>query len=294
MAGRGKSTIALTVAHSWASRGSCAIFHFRRGQNASDGQFICALARQLGKGLVPEVAKERLDWQFKTLLVGSLGKLQDHAHPILIIVDALDECENGADAVRFVRLIDQHSSSLPANVKFLLPCRPEAPLLVALEPRKWHAEDLDSMSHVVEDVTKFIRHSFAQIREDHDLPDTWPSSADVKSMVEMSQALFQWARTAITYIGERAPVEQLQELLQQESTWGKLDYLYQQILSKSVRRGRKFNAETAAILGAVGRTVVEELAPRAIHHFPQHDFLIPHGPWSLQLVYQTIASSLFS
>ncbi|KIO26408.1 hypothetical protein M407DRAFT_24370, partial [Tulasnella calospora MUT 4182] len=39
MAGRGKSAIASTVAHEWASKGSCAIFHFRRGQNALDGQF---------------------------------------------------------------------------------------------------------------------------------------------------------------------------------------------------------------------------------------------------------------
>ncbi|KAG8948884.1 hypothetical protein FRC04_009222 [Tulasnella sp. 424] len=250
MAGHGKSTIASTVAHMWASKGSCAIFHFRRGHNASDDQFICALVRQLGKGLVPEVKnaildcvrenediiKERLDQQFKTLFVGSLGKLQGHAHPIIIIVDALDECENVSNVVRFVKLIDQHSSFLPINVKFLLTCRPEAPLLVALEPRKWHAEDLDSVSHVFEDITRFIRHACAQIREDHDLPETWPSSSDVKRLVEMSQGLFQWARTAVTYVGDASPDHRLRELLQHSSKWGELDYLYNQILSKAFKR----------------------------------------------------------
>ncbi|KIO27600.1 hypothetical protein M407DRAFT_23159, partial [Tulasnella calospora MUT 4182] len=247
MAGRGKSAIASTVAQNWASKGSCAIFHFRRGQNALDGQFICALARQLGKGLVPEVknavldcvrenediANERLDPQFRTLLVGSLRKLQSLAHPIVIVVDALDEWNNDKDAVQFVKLIDQHSSFLPANVKFLLTCRPEAPLLVALEPRTWHAEDLDSIPDVSEDITRFVQHACEQIRDDHGLPETWPSSVELKGIVEMSQGLFQWARTAMAFVGNRTPVDQLQDLLRQPSTLGGLEKLYHQILSRA-------------------------------------------------------------
>ncbi|KIO28035.1 hypothetical protein M407DRAFT_231530, partial [Tulasnella calospora MUT 4182] len=247
MAGRGKSAIASTVAHHWSSKGSCAIFHFRRGQNALDGRFICALARQLGKCLVPEVknaildcvrenediAKERLDQQFKILFVGSLGKLHDHPHPIIIIVDALDECSNVTDAVRFVRLIDQHSALLPANVKFLLTCRPEAPLLVALEPRQWYAEDLDSTSDVSDDITRFIEHACAQIRDDHGLPKDWPASADLDDIVRMSQGVFQWARTAITYVSERSPTSRLRDLLRRPSTWSGLDDLYHQILSRA-------------------------------------------------------------
>ncbi|KAG8946587.1 hypothetical protein FRC04_011565 [Tulasnella sp. 424] len=67
-------------------------------------------------------------------------------------------------------------------------------------------------------------NTFTQIREDHDdLPQHWPSSADVEGMVVMSQSVFQWTRTATTHIGERAPVERLQALPQPESTWGKLD-----------------------------------------------------------------------
>ncbi|KIO22401.1 hypothetical protein M407DRAFT_63471, partial [Tulasnella calospora MUT 4182] len=247
MAGRGKSAIASSVAHNWASKGSCAIFHFRRGQNALDGQFICALARQLGKGLVPEVknavldcvrenediAKERLDQQFKTLLVGSLGKLQGLAHPIVIVVDALDEWNNDKDAVQFVKLIDQHSSFLPANVKFLLTCRPEAPLLVALEPRNWHTEDLDTIPDVSEDITRFIKHACEQIRDDHGLPENWPSPVELEGIVEMSQGLFQWARTAIAYVGKKSPADRLQDLLRRSSTWSGLDELYHQILSKA-------------------------------------------------------------
>ncbi|KAG9021711.1 hypothetical protein FS837_007041, partial [Tulasnella sp. UAMH 9824] len=129
MAGRGKSTIAATVAHRWKFRASCAIFHYRRGQDALNARLVCALARQLGASLVSEVknailqsirgnedvANEQLSEQFKTLLVASLGKLKEHPYPILLIVDALDECHDTKDVVDFVRLIHRHSASFPAN-----------------------------------------------------------------------------------------------------------------------------------------------------------------------------------
>ncbi|KIO28026.1 hypothetical protein M407DRAFT_72407, partial [Tulasnella calospora MUT 4182] len=209
--GRGKSAIASTVAHYWSSKGSCAIFHFRRDQHALNGQFICSLARQLGQGLVPEVkkaildcveenediAKERLEQQFKILFVGSLGTLHDSAHPILIIVDALEECNNIDDAVRFARLIDQHSPFLPSNVKFLLTCRPGSKVSVGQR----HVKDLDSILHPSKDIALFFQHSFARIRNGvkPPLPKSWPSSADLEAMIERSQGLFHWAYIAIAY-----------------------------------------------------------------------------------------------
>ncbi|KIO18428.1 hypothetical protein M407DRAFT_62274, partial [Tulasnella calospora MUT 4182] len=143
MAGRGKSTIASTVLHSWRCRASCAIFHFRRGQNTLNSRIVCALARQLATSLVPQVkdavldgveknediADQRLKEQFETLFVAPFTQLDTQAHPILIIVDALDECDNLNDAIDFVRLIDRHSAAFGANVKFLLTSRPEALLI---------------------------------------------------------------------------------------------------------------------------------------------------------------------
>ncbi|KIO24577.1 hypothetical protein M407DRAFT_60550, partial [Tulasnella calospora MUT 4182] len=143
MAGQGKSTIASTVRHSWRYRASCAIFHFRRGQHTLNGRIICALARQLATSLVPEVknavldsvrenediAHQRLDEQFETLFVVPFTRLDSQAHLILIIVDALDECDDPKYAIDFVRLIYRHSAAFTANVKFLLTSRPETSLL---------------------------------------------------------------------------------------------------------------------------------------------------------------------
>lgn len=247
MAGREKSTIASTVAHNWKHRASCAIFHFRRGQNTLNMRFICALARQLGTSLVPKVrgavldsvrenediADQRLDEQFKTLLVASMATLDHRPYTVLIIVDALDEFDNIKDAVDFVKLIDRHSSSLPPGVKFLLTCRPEAALLRILEPRRWHVEDLDSASNVSYDLEQFVKQACTQIREDHGLEAKWPSPEDVGHLVEMSQGLFQWARTAITYINNGSPEDRLRSLLKRPSAWSGLDGLYHQILARA-------------------------------------------------------------
>ncbi|KAG8937845.1 hypothetical protein FRC00_013891, partial [Tulasnella sp. 408] len=248
MAGRGKSTIASTVVHNWKYRASCAIFHFRRGQNTVNTRFVCTLARQLGSSLVPEVknavlesvrenqdiANERLEEQFRTLFVGPLSKLDGQGHPILIVVDALDECDNTKDAIHFVRLIDRHAPSFPANIRFLVTCRPEAQLIRNLEPKGWPTEDLDAAADVSEDLKRFIEQAFREIREpDPDVPEDWPSSEDVQQLVEMSQGLFQWARTAVTYVGDGSPVDRLRVLLRWPSTWSGLDDLYHQILSKA-------------------------------------------------------------
>ncbi|KAG9025147.1 hypothetical protein FS837_005065, partial [Tulasnella sp. UAMH 9824] len=252
MAGQGKSTIVSTVAHNWKHRASCAIFHFRRGQSTLNARFLCALAKQLGNSLVPEVrnamlesiqenediADQWLDEQFKTLFVAPLVKIQHLPHITLIVIDALDECDTTKDAVDFVKLIDRYSPSFPPGVKFLLTCRPEAPLLRILEPRQWNALDLSSATDVSSDLAQFIEQACRQIREDHVLPSDWPSSEDVRRLVEMSQGLFQWARTAISYINNGSPVDRLHSLVERPSVWSELDNLYHQILSRAFDGGR--------------------------------------------------------
>ncbi|KIO18779.1 hypothetical protein M407DRAFT_31569, partial [Tulasnella calospora MUT 4182] len=249
MAGRGKSTIASTVVHNWKCRASCAIFHFRRGQSALNSRMIYALARQLGSGLVSEVKNavlecvrenegiaepgRRLDEQFETLFVTPFAKLKNHPHPILVVVDALDECNDPKDAVDLIRLIHEHSPSFPTTVKFLLTCRPEDPILCHLQSKKWRKEDLDYAAEINGDLARFIQHACIRIRDVRDLSEDWPSPGDIEQLVEMSQGLFQWARTVVTYIGIGSPVDRLRALLRRPSKWSGLDELYHQILSKA-------------------------------------------------------------
>ncbi|KAG9005803.1 hypothetical protein FRB90_010183 [Tulasnella sp. 427] len=270
MAGRGKSTIASTVVHNWKATASCAIFHFRRGQTALNSRVACALARQLGttwdsvvKAAVldalrrnRDIADKLLEEQFETLLVSTLSKLSNHPRPILIVIDALDESDDLKDSVDLVQLIRRHSTSLPANVRFLLTCRPEGPLLSALEPYGWWTEDLDSATDVSNDLEMFIHRKCEDIRDSQNLPGSWPSPEDIKRLVEMSQGLFQWARTAINHIRNGSPMDRLRMLLKHPEKWRGLDELYLQILEKAFHNVELDDERQELLRTVVGSLVV--------------------------------------
>ncbi|KAG8924638.1 hypothetical protein FRC01_011241, partial [Tulasnella sp. 417] len=269
MAGRGKSTLASTIAYRWQNRASCAIFHFRRGQTELQKQLICALMRQLGSCTASsvkhavlqsirenkDIALGRLEAQFQ-FLVGALKGSQQPT-PIILIVDALDECEDVDYAVSFIRHIRRHSGLLPPQVKILLTCRPEAPLLLALRRSEWEEESLDLESNMDEsEIRLFIEYELSRIRDDHDLPADWPPQAAIQTLVEWSQRLFQWSRTAMKYIAGGSPKYRLDELLALPSINDGLDGLYKPILSKAYEKLKKNRTKARLFLDILGLLVV--------------------------------------
>lgn len=247
-AGRGKSAIASTVAYKWKEqKAPCALFHFRRGQTALSTRLVRALARQLICGGTTEVREAILEVirsnrdvatmsmgdQFRILLVESLQKLEPDSLPILLVVDALDECEDPDYALRFLKTIARYTSSIPANVKFLVTSRPEDRLVRALQRREWRAEDLDQAPETTNDIALFLRSGLSEIRTEHCLDEDWPSERAVDCLTRFSQGLFQWAHTVIKYIGERMPEHRLSEVIETPNGWNGLDDLYHQILTKA-------------------------------------------------------------
>lgn len=268
MAGRGKSTLASTVAHKWQSRASCAIFHFRRGQIELQKRLICALARQLGTctaspvrhAILNSIRENKdiihgfLETQFQ-FLVGALNNLQ-HATPVVLIVDALDECEDLHYAVSFVRLIREHAKSLPPAVKILLTCRPKAPLLVHLRQLDLEEECLDLESNMDEsEIRLFLESELLQIKRDHRLPDYWPTQEAVQALVERSQKLFQWSHTALKYISEK-PKYRLDKLLAWPSINDGLDGLYRPILSEAYENLKRSPTDAKLLVDVLGLLVV--------------------------------------
>ncbi|KAG8989070.1 hypothetical protein FRB90_002417, partial [Tulasnella sp. 427] len=270
MAGRGKSTIASTVLRNWKGKASRAIFHFRRGQTALNARVICALARQLGESLDPEIkrvvldsvrqnediADKRLEEQFQTLIVTPFAKTGTHTHPTVLILDALDECNDSQDAVDIFSLIHRHSSSFPPNLKFVLTSRPELPLVHALEHHACRVVDLDSASDVSNDLNIFLREKFADLRNARSIRADWPSPEDIDRVVTMSQGLFQWARTVITYLAEGSPTARLQMLLKDPGKWSGLDELYRQILQKAFHNVRLEPTRQDLLCSVLGCLVV--------------------------------------
>ena len=113
LAGIGKSTLARTVAEDARRSGllGASFFFSRQDNELSDPtRFIPTIAYQLASSFPvvrpviteiflrnPDVVKMSFMTQFNDLIIEPLRKM-DHEKPVLLVVDALDECSNSDDA----------------------------------------------------------------------------------------------------------------------------------------------------------------------------------------------------
>ncbi|KAG8905457.1 hypothetical protein FRC01_008342, partial [Tulasnella sp. 417] len=264
MAGRGKSAIASTVAYAWRDqKASCALFHFRRGQVALSSRLVRVLARQLICHGTPEVkeavlqavrdnrdvATMRLEDQFRILLVDPLRKVGEDCAPVLLTIDALDECEDPEYAVRFINAIASHPFG--TRVRFLLTSRPENALVSALRRKIWREGDLDGAPSTTKDIATFLQRGLERIASKKGLGNDWPSEDSVNRLAELSQNLFQWAHTALKYIDGEMPKVLLRSLLRAAMGWNGLDGLYHEILSRAFERPERTKEFLCRVLGII-------------------------------------------
>ncbi|KAI3573868.1 hypothetical protein IWW34DRAFT_823586 [Fusarium oxysporum f. sp. albedinis] len=218
MAGTGKSTIARTVARSRSKRGDLgASFFFKRGEmdRGNLNKLMSTLAHQLALG-IPGVAsfiKKALDAnpaivgksakeQFEKLIQEPLSEAA--ATPItpssvVMVIDALDECDQEADI-----------------------SRPELPIRLGFSEVQGSYQDLvlhDIPAQIVEhDIIVFLNDEFKKIRHDFNmtvgderkLPPDWPGRPTVQSLAQMAVPLFIFAATVCRF-GRKSHGSQLEQ-----------------------------------------------------------------------------------
>jgi hypothetical protein len=178
--------------------------------------------------------------QVKQLLIGP-SKSIDSIGPLIVVVDAVDECGEKGDRQQLLDVLSQQFTErkLPANLRFLITARPERDILDALPagPQIVH-KNLSDVPHATidNDIGKFIHHSLRRYPE---LESSWPNQEWCHLLVRQSQRLFQWASTACKFIrGHDSdgldPSERLDMLLRTDarSCVHPLDSLYQTILAQ--------------------------------------------------------------
>ncbi|KAK6971599.1 WD40 repeat-like protein [Favolaschia claudopus] len=143
-----------------------------------------------------------LDEQFQALLQGPLDSAKQHlVGPIVIVMDALDEC---ADHFRhFVaNLIANSFTKLPSAFKFFVTSRPDSGITklfqrqTAIEQRS-----LNIATGSTEDIAVYIHNRLATIRLRHPFLDPiWPGPEQTLRLIELSGNLFIWAATALDFV----------------------------------------------------------------------------------------------
>ena len=292
MAGTGKSTISRTVASNWAEQKQLGgSFFFSRGQADLSGaaKFFTTLATQLANtipALKPHVCKAIIDdpdisqrsgseqWKlliFQPLL--RLGRESSPLQPIILVIDALDECEDEQDARLILRLFSQARdlNAQGVRMRIFITSRPETPIRLGFRNDIPASEHQDFILHhisqptIEHDITVFLYHELEKIwRDREDSSGTsqgWPGATKVELLCKKACGLFIYASTACRFIGDRSwdPEENLSVVLQDDyvgqSPTGDLDDMYTKILMRSIAPGsrdqQKQSAQFRQIVGSI-------------------------------------------
>ncbi|KAJ4194598.1 hypothetical protein NW759_016499 [Fusarium solani] len=269
MAGTGKSTISRTVARSRSKQGDLgASFFFKRGETdrGNLAKFVSTLAHQLALS-IPVVApfiKKAIDTnsaivgkavreQFEKLVREPLSKAAATATPpssVVIVIDALDECERDADVMLLINVLSK-TKLLQPRLRVFLTSRPELPIRLGFSEAHGTYQDLvlhEIPRHIVEhDIFAFLADEFRKIREsfnltvgeERKLPSDWPGQQTLQDLTQMAVPLFIFAATVCRFIDNRKrgnPQKQLREVLDQSSRSHRshLDLTYGPVLRSQI------------------------------------------------------------
>jgi hypothetical protein len=270
MAGTGKSTISRTVAQNFADKGELgASFFYKRGEGDRGHAelFFATIAAQLVQKLPalaphvqnaieadPAISRKSMKQQFETLVLQPLGKIRtdpQKSSTIVIVVDALDECDREEDIRIIIHLLSKVKHLTSVHLKFFVTSRPELPIRLGFEDIRGRYKGVvlhEIPKPIVEhDISAFLEYELARIRDDYNksvksnrqLPAGWPGQSNVQILVGMAIPLFIFATTICRFINDRKcgqPKEQLAKVLkyQTKSQASKLDATYLPVLNQLV------------------------------------------------------------
>ncbi|KAI0506295.1 WD40-repeat-containing domain protein [Xylaria bambusicola] len=223
MAGTGKSTVALTVARQYNEKGRlCASFFFSRGGGdlASAGKFARTIVSQLRRTLPghrehvdnvvkcdPDIRKAGLYEQWEKLVLQPLMQLGKGTSPApsLIVVDALDECDNEDDVSLLIQCLAEAAAVKDIYLRIFVTSRPEQRIHFGFSRISPDAREdfiLHNIEHSIvdQDLELFYEDRLMHIAKRFNLGDSLISDGAIQTLVQKSDRLFIYAATACRFI----------------------------------------------------------------------------------------------
>ena len=270
-AGAGKSAIVQTIAQLLEEAGLlAAAFFFSRNAAGRDDKtpLVATLVYQLIIS-IPEIhahvleAVEKdpalfsrpIEAQIEALIIKPLNAVanDETLSPILlsrtrlVILDGLDECRTTSAQTHILNALSTAVKDLHIPLCFLIASRPEQHIGQAFNDQNGLGSltlsiALDDTYRPDRDIEVFLQSTFDEIKRNHPsrahLPTSWPSSEDIRRLVEKSSGQFIFASTVAKYVNSRRhwPPDRLNIIFGkskpgQEAPFAELDSLYHLILS---------------------------------------------------------------
>jgi len=283
LAGTGKSTIAQTISERMFADGrlGASFFCSRVFEDRSNLQFIFpTLAFQLAQkypgfrsSLIPllqsnpDIMHESLQEQMLKLLVDPLCSADVSA---IIVIDALDECNNEDPESAILLVLGQLVSKIP-QVKFFITSRPETHIMLGFRgPLLKTATHIFILHHVEpstvdEDIRCFFKHELSRLAQRRGGMDGRPTDGELDLLCQRAAGYFVYAVATVNFLDHHLqdPLDQLDVIMAvPESTahegeadlkvYTSLDSLYISIFQKSFLKNKtKDDAMVCSILSAV-------------------------------------------
>ncbi|CAI7576523.1 unnamed protein product [Penicillium bialowiezense] len=295
MAGTGKSTISRTIAKSFnQAKLLGASFFFKRGEGdrGNSMKLFSTIARQLAMhapGLAtgirnaihedPGIAKKALGEQFDKLIFLPLlnsTPSESSIHNLIIVIDALDECERQSDIRLILQLLPQLQRSTTIRLKVFLTSRPEIPIRLGFRDSNDHQGiTLHELPNPVieHDIRLFLQHRLKSIGRVKGL-EGWPSLEIIDTLVEMAVPLFIFAATICRFVEKGRHTERLlQRFLnsQAATSASQMDQFYLPVLNQLLDGCDKYESEELinefhAVVGTI-IVLATPLSVASLSHF---------------------------
>lgn len=263
MAGTGKSTISRTVAHRLVKQrifGGSFFFKKVEAARATPENLFTTLAASLHTKQ-PAVSKYIEDaivdnpqihdrpylQQFKTLLLEPISRIESVSVKIIVmVIDALDECDHEVMANIITDVLPNASNLRSVRFKIFLTSRPELPIKAGFSslPLGTGYQDLVlqnvSNDTIRKDLETFFQVRVAAIRDRYNaqekrIPSDWPTKEQIIKLVDASFPLFISAATLCRFMDNRKlgnPKRLMKQLLDAKDRRheSNLDQMYSDIL----------------------------------------------------------------
>ncbi|PWY78992.1 WD domain-containing protein [Aspergillus eucalypticola CBS 122712] len=225
MAGTGKSTIARTVAKMFDDQlllGASFFFSRSNADRADPDRLFPTLARQLADVLPGfaahlkdsiqdkhDMAQQSLDQQWRGFILEPLSALSDkfsHSMVLVLVIDALDECQNGRIyAQSIVKLLATARTLEKVQLRIFVTSRPEYYLVdgfTKIPSTTYYDVKIDDSGDVTteRDIRIFLEDKVSEIatrkQPNNGSPEAWPGKERTEKLIERCGRLFIAAATA--------------------------------------------------------------------------------------------------
>ncbi|KAL7963009.1 hypothetical protein V8C34DRAFT_268946 [Trichoderma compactum] len=229
----------------------------------------------------PEIGDKMLETQFRELWLRPFKEVHMEPTPerttiVVVVVDALDECDPPKDAKLLIKLLTAHNIDSPVKVKIFLTSRPEYHInqqfnitdsirqnmiLHRVEERIIQSDIRIFLENDTQEFKNQYNHNDEKTEQGQRLPSDWPGKKILDRLVRMASPLFISAATISRMLRNdqwpATPDEKIKYILEFSTRGeGHVEDLYRSILAQimdkmPIHARKDFTADFQKIVGSV-------------------------------------------